>query len=192
MLFVFDEDGTPSVASMLDIDPEVPMDSRTPQVVDQFEYPRLPTEWSSAQPADDPSTWRRATAGWPPGPSTAPVQLVRGAAGSNGGLGLVGYHLALGASGSLERTLEGLDPGREYRISLRYARDSRVAGDAGDAALDLDIGDLDTTITATTSGNPSQSGQAITFGTYVGTFTAFRRVRQTSAWRRHQGHQQAW
>ena len=42
MLFVFDADGTPSVAKMLDIDPDVAMDSRTPRIVEQFEYPRFP------------------------------------------------------------------------------------------------------------------------------------------------------
>ena len=75
------------------------------------------------------------------------VQLVRGTAAGQGGLGSTGYHLGLGSSGSLERTLTGLDPGRDYRISLRYARDSRSAGtDAATTALS--VGDLSTTLTA--------------------------------------------
>jgi hypothetical protein len=105
---------------------------------------------------------------------TAPVQLVRAAAPSNGGLGAVGYHLALGASGALERPIGGLDPGREYRLSLRYARDSRSTA-AGPAVAALRIGSLDTTLTATAEENPSQSGRPVTFGTYVGTFTASAR-----------------
>lgn len=169
MLFVFDGDGTPSVASILTIDPEVPMDTRTPQVVDQFEYPRVPTEWRGGNPPAvvDVASGTGRMAPWSVGGA---VQLVRAAAASNGGLGAVGYHLALGAAGSVERTLTGLDPGREYRISLRYARDSRSAG-TGDATARLAVGSLDTTLTATAAANPSQSTRAVTFGTFTGTFT---------------------
>lgn len=173
MLFVFDADGTPSVAKIVDIDPTVEMDQRTPQVVDQFEYPRLPAEWRSGT---YPNTYD-VTPGngrMTPWVVDSQVQLVRGAAANQGGLGRTGYQLALGANGSMERPITGLDKGREYRISLRYARDSRVAGTA-DATATLSIGDLDATITATTA-NPSLSTNAITYGTYVGTFTASSRT----------------
>lgn len=169
MVFVFDEDGTPSVASMMDIDPTVEMDHRTPDVVEQFEYPRNPVEWRGNNPptvvAVAPGDGRMA-----PWAIDSQVELIRAKAGSNGGLGLVGYHLALGDSGSLQRRIDDLQPGREYRISLRYARDSRAAAGAGDATATVAIGSLDTDLTSAT---PSQQsgGWETTFETYVGTFT---------------------
>ncbi|QTV80398.1 hypothetical protein [Microbacterium sp. NIBRBAC000506063] len=134
-----------------------------------------------------PTTWRSGTypavtavntgdgrmAPWTVTDGTA--ELVRGTAGSMGGLGRVGTHLAVAPETSLERTIAALDPGREYRISLRYARDSRTAGSA-DAVTALSIGDLQYSIIATTA-TPSASGSGqITFGTYVGTFTAEQRT----------------
>lgn len=168
MLFVFDENGTPSVAPIVKIDPEVKMDRRTPKVVDQFEYPRVPTEWRSgtAPAVVDVAAGNGRMAPWA---VTSAVQLLRGANASNGGLGLTGYHLALGQSGKIERRLEGLDPGREYRVSLRYARDSRDTG-AASASAKLKVGSLDTTITATTD-TPSRTK----FDTFVETFTASKR-----------------
>ncbi|MEI5676467.1 MULTISPECIES: LamG-like jellyroll fold domain-containing protein [unclassified Nocardioides] len=171
MLFVFNAAGTPSVAKILDIDPAVKQDQRTPQVVDQFEYPRLPADWRGGNPAQVVDV----AAGAPrmnPWSVKSDVQLVRGIAASQGGLGAQGYHLGLGQSGHLERRLTGLDVGREYRVSLRYARDSRVAG-TGSATAQLAVAGLDATLTATTA-NPSQ-GKAGTFATYVGTFTATKR-----------------
>ncbi len=174
MLFVFDANGTPSVAKILDIDPEVQMDSRTPQVVDQFEYPRLPTDWRGGNPApviDVASGNGRMT----PWTVDSPVQLVRGTVAGMGGMGLQGYQLGLGSSGSLERVLKGLDPGREYRISLRYARDGRSAAGLGDATAALSVGNLTTTLTRTTA----QSSQNA-FGKFVGTFTAEARQQALS------------
>ena len=110
MLFVFDANGTPSVAKIVDIDPAVEMDSRTPQVVDQFEYPRLPTDWRGGNPAavvDVAAGNGRMT----PWTVDSQVQLVRGTAAGQGGLGLTGYHLGLGSAGNIERVLKGLDPG---------------------------------------------------------------------------------
>ncbi|BDZ41999.1 hypothetical protein GCM10025865_12980 [Paraoerskovia sediminicola] len=165
MLFVFDEDGTPSVADIVHIDPTVEMDARAPHLVDQFEYPRLPAEWRSANPpavvdvaadAGRMSPWEIDDA----------VQLVRAAGPGQGGLGSTGYHLGVGSEGSLTRTVDGLDPGREYRLSLRYARDSRSDGTAPGTA-DLTVGDLSTTLTA---GQDLSSQDE--FGTYVGTFVA--------------------
>ncbi|WP_433005618.1 LamG-like jellyroll fold domain-containing protein [Kribbella sp. CA-294648] len=174
MLFVFDADGTPSVAKIVDIDPKVTMDQRTPQVVDQFEYPRLPTDWRGANPAPVVDV-APGNARMTPWTVKSQVQLVRGTATGQGGLGLTGYHLGLGSSGSLERTLKGLDPGRQYRISLRYARDSRSAAGAGTATAALSLADLNTTLTATTD-LPSTGA----FGTYVGTFTAAARSQTLS------------
>lgn len=173
MLFVFDADGTPSVAKIVDIDPAVKMDQRTPKVVDQFEYPKLPAEWRSANPpmVIDVASDNGRMAPWA---IENPVQLVRGAAPSQGGLGLTGYHLALGNAGSLERRLTGLDPGREYRVSLRYARDSRSAAGDGPANASVTVGDLDGAITAGTD-TPSQ-GNRVTFKTWVETFTASART----------------
>lgn len=174
MLFVFDEDGTPSVAKILDIDPQVPMDSRTPQVVDQFEYPRLPTDWRGGNPTaviDVAAGNGRMT----PWAVSSPVQLVRASVAGQGGMGLQGYHLGLGNAGSIERVLKGLDPGRDYRISLRFARDGRSASGAGDATAALSVGDLSATLTASTT-TPSTSA----FAKYVGTFTAGARQQPLS------------
>lgn len=176
MLFAVNADGTPSVAAMLEIDPETPMDSRSP-LVDQFEYPRVPAEWRAENPPVtvevEPGNGRMA-----PWTVDSTVELVRGAAPGMGGLGVVGYHLNLGESGSITRTIDGLVPGREYRVSLRYARDSNVTvGDDDTVSADLTIGSLDTTITATADhpsgifGVPRKS----TFGTFVDTFTATSR-----------------
>lgn len=165
MLFVFDEDGTPSVADIVQIDPTVEMDARGPHLVDQLEYPRIPAEWRSANPPAvvdvEPGNGRMS-----PWEVDSEVQLVRAAASSQGGLGATGYHLGVGADGDLTRAVKGLDPGREYRLSLRYARDSRSAGTAPGTA-DLSIADLSTTLSAA----PDLSSQS-RFGTYVGTFTA--------------------
>ncbi|GAA1870076.1 LamG-like jellyroll fold domain-containing protein [Myceligenerans crystallogenes] len=165
MLFVFDEDGTPSVADIVEIDPTVETDARTPHLVDQFEYPRIPAEWRSANPPAvvdvAPGDGRMS-----PWEVDDAVQLVRAAAASQGGLGATGYHLGVGAQGSLTRTVKGLDPGREYRISLRYARDSRSSGTAPGTAR-LSVGDLSTTLSA----GADLSSQT-KFGTYAGTFVA--------------------
>ncbi|WP_369375623.1 LamG-like jellyroll fold domain-containing protein [Promicromonospora sp. Populi] len=165
MVFVFDEDGTPSVADIVQIDPTVEMDARAPHLVDQLEYPRIPAEWRSANPPAvvdvEPGNGRMS-----PWEVDSEVQLVRAAAPSQGGLGGTGYHLGVGSAGSLTRKVEGLDPGREYRLSLRYARDSRSAG-AAPGTANLSVGDLSTTLTAATDLS-SQSR----FGKYVGTFVA--------------------
>ncbi|GAA4736050.1 hypothetical protein GCM10023216_31470 [Isoptericola chiayiensis] len=165
MLFVFDADGTPSVADIVQIDPTVEMDTRAPELVDQLEYPRLPAEWRSANPPAvvdvEPGNGRMS-----PWEVDSEVQLVRAAAPSQGGLGRTGYHLGVGTDGSMTRTIEGLDPGREYRLSLRYARDSRSGGDAPGTA-DLSVGDLSTTLSA--GADLSSQDE---FGTYVGTFVA--------------------
>lgn len=176
MLFVLDTDGTPSIAAMLEIDPETPMDSRTP-LVDQFEYPRVPAEWRGENP---PMTVEVEAGDGRMAPWTveAGVELVRGAAPGMGGLGVVGYHLDLGESGSLTRSIDGLVPGKEYRISLRYARDSReTVGDGDTVSADVSIGSLDTTITATGDEPSGISGipRPTTFATFVGTFTATER-----------------
>ena len=168
MVFAWDADGTPSVADIVQIDPAVKMDSPAPRVVDQMEYPRLPVQWQSANPPASfdvaPGDGRMS-----PWEVDSQVQLIRAAAGSMGGLGLTGYHLALGNAGSLTRTLKGLDVGREYRLSLRYARDSRSTGtEAGTARLA--VADLDATLTAGTDLSSQTK-----FGTFVGTFTATSR-----------------
>lgn len=173
MLFVLDADGTPSIAAMLEIDPETPMDTRTP-LVDQFEYPRVPAEWRGENP---PMTIEVEAGDGRLAPWSVDdgVELVRGLAPGMGGLGVVGYHLDLGESGSLTRTIDGLVPGKEYRIALRYARDSRVSvGDGDTVSADLSIGSLDTTITATGDEPSGVSGipRPSTFATYTGTFTA--------------------
>lgn len=177
MLFAINADGTPSEAAMLEIDPEEPMDSRTP-LVDQFEYPRVPVEWRSSNPPTtidvQPGDGRMA-----PWTVESPVELVRGTAPGMGGLGVVGYHLNLGESGALERVIDNLVPDKEYRISLRYAQHSGVdVGPDDTVSADLSIGSLDTTITATAdepsavTGTPNNS----TFASYVGTFTAGERT----------------
>ncbi|CUR60375.1 conserved exported hypothetical protein [metagenome] len=168
MLFVWDEDGTPSVADIVQIDPQVRMDSPAPTVVDQFEYPRLPVNWQSNNvPASfdvAPGNGRMS-----PWEVDSQVELIRAAQPSMGALGLTGYHLALGSGGSLTRTLEGLDVGREYRVSIRYARDSRSAG-TGPGAARLRVAGLDAPLSPTTATSSNTS-----FDTFVGVFTATSR-----------------
>jgi VCBS repeat-containing protein len=175
MLFVFDADGTPSVAKIVDIDPTVEMDDHAPTVVEQFEYPRFPKRDANTVADVAPGSGRMA-----PWNIDNQVQLVPAQAPSQGALGAVGYHLALGDTGSLTRSIKGLDPGHEYRISLRYARDSRSAAGAGPANAQLAIGSLDTTLTATTDLPSQGDGRQVTFGTYVGTFTADARSERLS------------
>lgn len=173
MVFVWTADGTPSVASITDLDPEVELDARTPQVVDQFEYPRIPADWRGGNPqqvVDVPVGGGRMS----PWSVESPVQLVRAIADSQGANGDQGYHLGLGTSGVIERTLTGLDPGKSYRISLRHARDSRSAG-TGDATASLEVGDLDASIVSTTANPSNGNGQTVRFASYVGSFTASAR-----------------
>jgi type 1 glutamine amidotransferase len=165
MLFVWDSTGTPSAAKIVKIDPSVVMTQLNPRVVDQFEYPRVPAEWRAANPPATVDVAAGNNRMWP-WTIDSQVQLVRGTATGQGGLGLTGYQLALGTGGSIERTVNDLTPGRTYRISLRYARDARSAG-TGAATATLSIGNLNTTLTATTA-LPSTAA----YGTYAGTFTA--------------------
>jgi large repetitive protein len=164
MVFVW-SNGTPSVANIVQIDPQVKLDSPAPKVVDQFEYPRLPVNWQGANPPASfdvaPGNGRMS-----PWEVDSQVQLIRANQGGMGGMGLTGYHLAMGTAGDLTRTLTGLDPGKEYRLSVRYARDSRSAGTAP-GTVDLTVGSLSETLSAATT----QSSTAA-FATYVGTFTA--------------------
>ncbi|GIF72531.1 hypothetical protein Asi02nite_20490 [Asanoa siamensis] len=165
MLFVWDAAGTPSVAKIVKVDPAVKLSQLNPRVVDQFEYPRLPAEWRTANPpatVDVPAGNTRMS----PWTVDSQVQLVRGTVSGQGGLGLTGYQLSLGNAGNIRRTLSSLTPGTTYRVSLRYARDSRVSG-TGSASASLTVGNLNATITAPTS-LPSTAN----YGTYVGTFTA--------------------
>jgi type 1 glutamine amidotransferase len=168
MVFAWHADGTPSMGKIVQIDPQVKMSSPAPKVVDQFEYPRLPVDWQSNNvPASfdvAPGNGRMS-----PWEVDSQVQLIRAADAGMRGLGLTGYHLALGNDGSLTRTLTGLDVGREYRLSVRYARDSRSTG-TGPGTASLSVADLDTTLTAGTD-QPSTAP----FATFVGTFTATAR-----------------
>ncbi|SNT48775.1 protein of unknown function [Asanoa hainanensis] len=165
MLFVWDSAGTPSVAKIIKIDPAVKLTQLNPRVVDQFEYPRLPAEWRTANPpatVDVPAGNTRMS----PWTVDSQVQLVRGTVSGQGGLGLTGYQLGLGSAGNIRRTLSSLTPGTTYRVSLRYARDSRVSG-TGAASANLTVANLNATLIATTA-LPSTGA----YGTYVGTFTA--------------------
>ncbi|MEV6301261.1 LamG-like jellyroll fold domain-containing protein [Actinoplanes sp. NPDC051861] len=166
MLFVWDATGTPSVAKIVKIDPAVKLTQLNPRVVDQFEYPRLPAEWRTSNP---PATVDVAPGNTRMSPWTVTnqVQLVRGTVTGQGGLGLTGYQLGLGNAGNISRTLTDLTPGTTYRVSLRYARDSRSASGAGAATATLTVGGLNATLNATTS-LPSTGN----YGTYAGTFTA--------------------
>jgi large repetitive protein len=86
LLFVFNEDGTPSVAELVQLDPEVENDHRTPILVDQFEYPRIPTTWASGTyPSNvevEPGNARMS-----PWVVDSTVRLVRGLQSGLGGLG---------------------------------------------------------------------------------------------------------
>lgn len=174
MLFVLDADGVPSEAAMVEIDPEEPMDVRPPLVVDQFQYPRVPEGWRSntVAPVIEVPAGDGHMAPWRVGST---VELVRASASGMGGLGVVGAHLALGEDGSLERTIDGLVPGHEYRVSFRYARDARVTpGDDDTVAAEVSIADLSHTIDATDGASSNRPGQSrrTTWAAYDGTFTA--------------------
>ncbi len=172
MVFVW-SNGTPSLANIVQIDPTVKMESPAPQVVDQFEYPRLPASW----PSGDYARVVQVAAGnsrMSPWKIDSEVQLVRAAgeaappaANNMGGLGLTGYHLALGTTGDMTRTLKGLDVGKEYRVSVRYARDNRTAGTAPGTA-DLSIADLTQALSTSTASTTA-------FDTFTGTFVATAR-----------------
>ena len=168
MVFLWNANGTPSTAKIVQIDPQVKMDSPAPKVVDQFEYPRLPVGWQSNNvPTSfevEPGNGRMS-----PWEVQSQVQLIRAAATGMGGMGLTGYHLATGTTGKLTRTLQGLDVGQDYRLSVRYARDSRSTGTNPGTAT-LAVGNLTGELSATTE----QSSQKA-FATYVGTFTATSR-----------------
>jgi type 1 glutamine amidotransferase len=182
MLFAWNTDGTPSVAKIVEIDPAVKQNSLTPTLVDQFEYPRLPTNWLAGNNIPALHTVTPGTDGagrMSPWTVDREVQLVRSIGGNQqGGLGIVGYHLGLRNNGSLSRPITGLDVGRTYRVSLKYARDSRTSGTA-DGTATLSVGDLTETLTATTA-NPSQGLGANTFKSFVGTFTATGRSQTLS------------
>ena len=102
------------------------------------------------------------------------VQLVRGTATGQGGLGATGYHLSLGSEGSLERTIPGLDPGRVPHLAAlrtrqpigRRTRTRRRAAGHRVARHDDHRDD-----------RHALAGwrATVTFGTYVGTFTADQR-----------------
>jgi large repetitive protein len=180
MVFAINAEGTPSKAKILDIDPEVPMKSWTPELVEQFEYPQVPVDWATANPPTtisvEPGSRRMA-----PWAIDNGVELVRGTAPNLGGLGVVGYQLDLGQGGSLERSIGDLNPNQEYRISLRYARDSGVAvGDGDTVSADLSIGSLNTTLTADQPSRHPTDSTEVTFDTYVGTFTATQRTETLS------------
>ncbi|MBD3915928.1 ThuA domain-containing protein [Nocardioides hwasunensis] len=168
MVFVWDANGTPSVANIVQIDPQVKMDSAAPKVVDQFEYPRLPSGWQSGTYPNtaDVAAGSGRMAPWE---IASAVQLVRAQTPGLRGLGQTGYVLSVGANGDLSRPVQGLDVGQEYRLSIRYARDSRAAGTAPGTA-NLSIGTLDAALSA--GAETSSTGA---FGTYVGTFTATSR-----------------
>ncbi|NYE37598.1 VCBS repeat-containing protein [Nocardioides cavernae] len=165
MVFVW-SDGTPSVADIVQIDPEVEMDSPAPKVVDQFEYPRLPVEWRNANSVPASFDVAPGNGRMSPWEVDSQVELIRALQPSMGGLGLTGYHLAVGADGDLTRTVQGLDVGQEYRVSIRYARDSRSAGTAPGTAS-IGIGDLTANLSA-----PTTLSSQTAFGTWTGTFTA--------------------
>jgi large repetitive protein len=170
LLFVWNEDGTPSIADLVQIDPEVDNDHRTPIVVDQFEYPRIPTSWASGTyPANvevEPGNARMA-----PWVVDSTVRLVRGLQSGLGGLGKTGTHLDLGEDGEVHRTLTGLRPGAEYRIALRYGRDGRVnVPSDGVVSAEVSVADLEDTIVA--GPDVASNSNSITSGTYVETFTA--------------------
>ena len=143
MVFVWDADGTPSVANIVQIDPEVKMDAPAPQVVDQFEYPRLPTDVARRQPRRPASTWRPATAGCRRGRSTARSSWSARTAAGMGGLGLTGYHLALGTTGSLDPHAQGSRP-RARTTASRCATPATAGPPApAPATAELSVGDLD-------------------------------------------------
>ena len=168
MVFVW-SGGTPSLAKIVQIDPQVKMKTPTPVVVDQFEYPRLPDGWQSATQYPDTAQVAAGSGRMSPWRVDGEVQLVRARATGMRGLGLTGYHLAVGAAGDMTRTIKGLDVGKEYRVSLRHARDSRSTG-TGPGTASLSVANLSTTLSAGTD-RPSTAP----FDTFVGTFTATAR-----------------
>ena len=111
MLFVFDADGTPSVAKIVDIDPTVEDGQPRPAASSTSSSTRASPPSGARPTRRRSSTSPPATAGWPRGRSTAPVQLVRSTAASQGGIGVIGYHLGLGADGQPRAHAQGPRPG---------------------------------------------------------------------------------
>ena len=112
LLYVLDADGTPSVAELVEIDPQTTLDSPAPVLVDQFDVPRIAGAGTIAVPAGGTHL--------APWGVTADVELRR--AIEVGGLEEVGYRLNLGTGGAVNRSVAGFEAGREYRISFKYAR----------------------------------------------------------------------
>ena len=80
MVFVW-SNGTPSLANIVQIDPTVKMESPAPQVVDQFEYPRLPASWPSGDYAATSSQVAAGNSRMSPWKIDSEVQLIRASRG---------------------------------------------------------------------------------------------------------------
>ena len=145
MLFVFDEDGTPSVAKIVDIDPhrrDGPAQARGSSTSSSTRvFPRS----GVGTVRRTSSTWRRATGGWLPGRSRARCSWCAAPSPPRVASVAPATSSRWAPSGSIERALQGLDPGHEYRVSLRYARDSRSAGIGPAPMPQLTVGSLDAT-----------------------------------------------
>lgn len=93
--------------------------------------------------------WVNYGAGDSFGPWSVTAAVSRDQAGHHAGQGYVGHHLDLDATGQVQRTVTGLNPGGTYAISLRYARHK---GTPGPVSANVSIAGLDHTWSAS---NPS-------------------------------------
>lgn len=111
LLFALDDDGTPSVAALIELDPPAPVHDSG------FEGGR------TLDPGE------RLRLGW--GARNGPWEVKRPAwrvrAVDHGGLGDDGHHLDLGRRGKVVAQLEGLDVGTTYQVTLRMARNAALA-----------------------------------------------------------------
>ena len=160
MIYAIKADGTPSVARLVEINPTTQLVSPTPLLVDQFDTPRVAlTQGPGSITVAAGSTHLQ------PWVVTSGVTLTR-AVGD--GSAQVGYRLNLGTNGALNRSVVGLQPGQQYRISFKYARQSGVTVPGGGVVSGtVNVSGLAATVTATAA-NVANG----TLATYTGTFTA--------------------
>ena len=130
LLFALDADGTPSVASMLKINPEPSASvepepepgpfsvSGGPVVVFDFEggEDAVPGGWVNFDAGDSFGSWSVLSA------------VSKDQAGHHGGSGVVGHHVDLDDDGVIEATVSGLVPGVSYVLSFDTAKHFLVGG----------------------------------------------------------------
>ena len=108
--------------------PRWPMDAADPAGRRPVRVPAPARRLARRQPAPRPSTSPRATAGWRRGPSTARSSSCAAPPPARAASASPATSSPWAARAASSARSRASTPGRDYRISLRYARDSRSAG----------------------------------------------------------------